>query len=186
MEWNQGTAFVYPDHGRLWLTMQLLRQQSGMHLPRDARLLVEGVYGDGVEDNIPEALHDITIKESGRGLARAAMAGFHAIPVTGSYEADGAIRWQEESAPTRLGEPTIEWVLTSRGLPLNDSLPESTVRLRLSSLVEADNDLSVDVFPWQRLMSLEPTVSGYAARGISQSGKTVSIRYDAKLGLVII
>ena len=41
-----GPAYVYPDAGKLWLTMRILRRQEGIRIPEEARLLVESVYGE--------------------------------------------------------------------------------------------------------------------------------------------
>jgi CRISPR-associated endonuclease/helicase Cas3 len=184
-DWNRGTAIVYPDHGRLWLTMKIIRERNGIHVPEDARLLIEAVYGAGIEENIPEPLAAITIKQMGEGLACAAMSGYHAISPNGAYESDGTIRWQEERAPTRLGDPTVEWVLTSDAEPLNGSVPESTVRLRLAALVNADSDSSIKVHPWQRVMSLCANGARWSASGDRGKGRSVNIQYDRLRGLVV-
>lgn len=45
----RNSAFVYPDHGRLWLTQRVLRQQGEIRMPQSARRLIEAVYGEDVE-----------------------------------------------------------------------------------------------------------------------------------------
>ena len=40
----RNSAYVYPDHGRLWLTQRVLRQQGPFGC-QSARLLIESVYG---------------------------------------------------------------------------------------------------------------------------------------------
>ncbi|EDS3307734.1 CRISPR-associated helicase Cas3' [Salmonella enterica subsp. enterica] len=44
----RNSAYVYPDHGRLWLTQRVLREQGAIRMPQSARLLIESVYGDNV------------------------------------------------------------------------------------------------------------------------------------------
>ncbi|PXI13230.1 CRISPR-associated helicase Cas3' [Klebsiella pneumoniae] len=44
----RNSAYVYPDHGRLWLTQRVLRQQGAIRMPQSARLLIESVYGEGI------------------------------------------------------------------------------------------------------------------------------------------
>ncbi len=50
----RNSAYVYPDHGRLWLTQRVLRQQGAIRMPQSARLLIESVYGEGIA--IPDGL----------------------------------------------------------------------------------------------------------------------------------
>ncbi len=44
----RNSAYVYPDHGRLWLTQRVLRQQGAIRMPQSARLLIESVYGEDI------------------------------------------------------------------------------------------------------------------------------------------
>lgn len=44
----RNSAFVYPDHGRIWLTQRVLREQGAIQMPHSARLLIESVYGEDV------------------------------------------------------------------------------------------------------------------------------------------
>ena len=41
----RNSAYIYPDHGRIWLTQRVLRQQGAIQMPHSARLLIESVYG---------------------------------------------------------------------------------------------------------------------------------------------
>lgn len=47
----RNSAYVYPDHGRMWLTQRILREQGAIRMPQSARLLIESVYGEDV--NMP-------------------------------------------------------------------------------------------------------------------------------------
>ncbi|SUH02082.1 helicase [Salmonella enterica subsp. enterica] len=47
----RNSAYVYPDHGRMWLTQRILREQGTIRMPQSARLLIESVYGEDV--NMP-------------------------------------------------------------------------------------------------------------------------------------
>ncbi|MGC0623667.1 CRISPR-associated helicase Cas3', partial [Escherichia coli] len=44
----RNSAYVYPDHGRIWLTQRVLREQGVIQMPHAARLLIESVYGEDV------------------------------------------------------------------------------------------------------------------------------------------
>ncbi|MCQ5014586.1 CRISPR-associated helicase/endonuclease Cas3, partial [Escherichia coli] len=39
----RNSAYVYPDHGRIWLTQRVLREQCAIQMPHAARLLIETV-----------------------------------------------------------------------------------------------------------------------------------------------
>ena len=50
------SQYVYRHLGQLWLTMRILHQQGYLDLPKDARLLIESVYADEAQLQIPEPL----------------------------------------------------------------------------------------------------------------------------------
>lgn len=102
-----GTAAVYPDHGRLWLTARAITSSESIRIPEDLRSLIESVYGDPSADGIPEALVSSNIDAEGQAMADRSIARLNAIkPATGYACRDG--QWADESyAPTRLGEPTV-------------------------------------------------------------------------------
>lgn len=99
--------YVYPNHGQLWRTMQLLRDAGGFSMPDDARALVEGVYDDQVET--PEGLIAATLDAEGDNRARASQAFANALDLDAGYDAAEAnvSHWASETkTPTRLGEET--------------------------------------------------------------------------------
>ena len=184
--WNSGTAFVYPDHGRLWRTMMLLREH-GMKLPEGTRLLIEGVYGrDSIE--IPEGLAGSTKRARTMDIKDSAIASHNTISTTGAYEHDGRPPWDEERAPTRLGEePTQEWVLTADGTPICETNAESLIRLRESALKDVrdgDGRVRVQVAPWQRELPLQICGADcWFTTGSKGSGSPIEVRYNATQGL---
>lgn len=101
------TGRVYPDHGKLWLTAAWLAEQGGFELPRQARAMIESVYGDAAFDHLPEGLRAVADAADGacradRGAARGNLLDFDA-----GYTPTSLI-WQDEGeAPTRLGEATV-------------------------------------------------------------------------------
>ena len=64
-----GASFVYPDHGKLWLTAKLLKKQGGWTMPDDARYLVESVYGESDGGEIPESLKQSSDGAEGQNMA---------------------------------------------------------------------------------------------------------------------
>src|SRR5262249_37715624 len=94
--WSAGTALVYPDHGRLWLTARLLG--DGFSLPSDTRRLVEGVYGTVAMTSIPTALAKASQAAMRRQLSNALQGARNAIKTTDGYSADGFPDWDDEYA----------------------------------------------------------------------------------------
>lgn len=50
------SQYVYRHVGQLWLTMRILQEQGCLDLPKDARILIESVYAQDAQQQIPEAL----------------------------------------------------------------------------------------------------------------------------------
>ncbi len=100
-------ASVYPDHGRLWLTARLLGEQGGFHMPNDARQLIESVYDEEADIDMPAALvqgHDQVVGEDG---AKRGQANLNSINLRAGYVDQGATPcWEDTVTPTRLGEPS--------------------------------------------------------------------------------
>ena len=65
-------AWVYPDHGRLWLTARWLADHGGFGMPEDARSMIEFVYGDDAERRMPVGLQG----RSDRAAEKAREEGF--------------------------------------------------------------------------------------------------------------
>jgi CRISPR-associated endonuclease/helicase Cas3 len=100
-------AYVYADHGRLWLTQRLLEEAGGIDLPGDARRLIEGVYGDAAETKIPEALLASHDRLAGQASAHRAIARMNVIELDRGYAPTGT-GWEEDARiATRLGEPAL-------------------------------------------------------------------------------
>lgn len=175
--WSMGTARVYPDHGRLWLTMHLLG--SRVVLPEDSRRLVEGVYGAGSEGAVPLGLQSRTghaMQRQGR-LRVAALA--NEIGPEAEYSTDGAEVWTDEEAPTRLGERSREWVLCERGAPIKGDVERSVVSVRVSAIARAPGCRGLAVGSWRATIEL---VDG-AALCERPDGRRIEVRYDVVRGL---
>ncbi len=101
------SAGVYPDHGRLWLTAQALTQAGALHLPEEARALIEGVYGHNSSANMPDALTASHFQEEGAAKAERALARMNTIAFAEGYH-PGHGRWEEDlRVSTRLGDPSM-------------------------------------------------------------------------------
>jgi CRISPR-associated endonuclease/helicase Cas3 len=102
-----GASFVYPDHGRLWLSVRWLEDHGGFSMPGDARELIESVYGPESEDTIPAGLQGRSERAEGkdrgdRGLARQS-ARTPRIPKWPSATAAGT--WKIRHQTLRLPRP---------------------------------------------------------------------------------
>lgn len=98
-------AWVYPDHGQLWLGAKLLRQQGGFRMPEDARGLIEGVYGEEAE--IPEGLQRRSNEAEGEAKAKASVAMLNGLNIGSGYTRKGTNDWWDDTqTPTRLGDKT--------------------------------------------------------------------------------
>lgn len=101
-------AFVYPDHGRLWLGAQWLRGRGAFSMPDDAREMIEYVYGDDVVSTMPEALRERHLSAEGSKRGDASSAAMNALNLEDGYRLGTVIDWWEDAlTPTRLGEETV-------------------------------------------------------------------------------
>jgi len=110
-----GTQAVYPNVGQLWLTIKALLTNNGFSMPQDARELIEGVYGDDAQNEIPTGLKAASKKAEGEQRAEAGMGDFNQLKLDKGYTQASAIHnggWSEEvNIPTRLGGDTVTCVL---------------------------------------------------------------------------
>lgn len=177
--WSRGTGYVYPDHGRLWLTLSALG--SGFRLPDDSRRLIESVYGSDSIAKVPDGLAAISRGANATGERNAGVGVMNSTRPDSAYQADDKYRWSDEQAPTRLGEPTREWVLCLDGQPLYGSVERSTITLRLSQLRSADGDGAVKVEPWKGTIPLQRQGDALLGRGANRLGP-VRLSYSSETG----
>lgn len=153
-DWFKGTfprvQGVYEDHGQLWLTMKLLRENSGFRMPEDARALIEGVYG--AENEIPDGLWRASAEAQGENRAKASIAFLNQLNLESGYSTvDAANWWDEAKTPTRLGEETTTvWLARWENdelKPFHDHPPfawqQSSVAMRTALIAEAVLDLEI-------------------------------------------
>lgn len=102
-----GTQAVYQDVGQLWLTLSVLLEQSGFSMPDDARRLIQGVYGDDAQEQIPQVLQELTWQAQGIGRSQQGMASFNCLELDKGYTRRSG-DWDEEvRIPTRLGDDSV-------------------------------------------------------------------------------
>lgn len=93
----QNTEYVYRSPGRLWLGMQKLQELGGWRMPEDARELIEAVYSEEAEANIPEALFHQEQKVLGEIRAKVARAQSNLINWQNyGYSDQSSMAWYED------------------------------------------------------------------------------------------
>lgn len=102
------TGRVYENHAQLWLSARAL-QRGEIHMPADARHLIEGVFGPDADE--PPGLQRSAMLSMGRVFADASEARQNMVKLKLGYERS-ALDWNDDTvAPTRLGEATREVLL---------------------------------------------------------------------------
>lgn len=109
-----GTQAIYQHVGQLWLTQQRLSDRFTM--PDDARVLIEGVFGEDAQDEIPEALLNLCWNAEGAAGSKRGMALLNALKLEMGYtraSAEDSGGWDKETRiPTRLGDKSTTVALT--------------------------------------------------------------------------
>ncbi|GAB6080003.1 CRISPR-associated helicase Cas3' [Hydrogenophilus hirschii] len=133
-----GTAAVYEaEDARFWLGMKLLRERRGFAMPGDARFLIEGVYDADPFEDFPEGLQGKSMEAEGLEKCKQSIGEDKVLKLADSYSLKGP--WlDEDTAPTRLGEPTTTvWLARlaeGRLLPLHSdsTTPEAWLESSLT------------------------------------------------------
>lgn len=100
---HAGTQAVYPHVGQLWLSARLLEKGS-FAMPDDARELIEGVYSDEAQVEIPLALQEASFDAEGKTMVQRSMADLNGLKLDKGYTWKSG-DWDEETRiPTRLSE----------------------------------------------------------------------------------
>jgi len=195
-------AYVYEDHGHLWLTARLLQRKGGWTMPEDARDLIEGVYGEKAEE-IPGGLVKKQLTADGKRSAEKALGKFNALPVTAGYGGQPGGLFSDAAAPTRLGEPSVTLRLGilsgERILPIYDD-PEyawmlSEVQVRKSVIAgsvatEEEKRRAAttmrDRGKWSELIILEQKSEGlWTGKACDKEDKHINLIYSADSGLKV-
>ena len=198
---------VYEKHGQLWLTARLLAARGRIVMPEDARLLIEGVFGETAQASVPDALKYWEIQADGKDRGHAALAQINALRPQAGY-ADLHGQWEDDSrTPTRLGEASVTIVLARRDgtnlRPLSgdeeDAWARSQVSVRESLIAgpvysSADEEREIERYktaPARRgkgsvIIPCPLPQAGTAGRArTNQKENEVIVTYDPQIGLQI-
>ncbi len=107
----RNTQFVYRSPGRLWLGMRELIRLGGFAMPENARQLIEAVYSDSANEEIPESLIEAENKYYSESRAKAAIAASKLIDWQRyGYSMESARAWYEDLTDISTRHSDIETV----------------------------------------------------------------------------
>ena len=199
---------IYANHGQLWLTASLLDQRKKITMPDDARILIEGVYGEGGMEKIPETLLELSFEAEGSDLVAASLACLNALSVELGYCDTVANRWWDESrTPTRLGEEStivylakwrngvlepwigqgeFPWYMSSVSIPAylidrEEQLDEASQEFvsRCKNELPAKGKYGV-------LLPMSDTDNGWQGTALNQNGEKKCFVYNMRIGLQVV
>lgn len=150
-------AYVYPNHGALWLTARLLKERGIIRIPDDSRVLIETVFSEDPDRSIPEALSQRDFEAEAKWQAERSLAHINMLKLEDGYSATPNQWLEDMKAPTRLG-----------GM-------ESTVRLAKWDGKELAPWYEDSDFPWDmsqvnvrsNLVAEEPDYTGHIGMAVN-------------------
>ena len=150
-----GTQAVYPNVGQLWLTLNVLMAHNRFAMPDDARNLIESVYSDDAQEQIPEPLMLATSRALGAAKGDQGMAGLNRLRLEKGYtrnSADSSGGWGEEvRIPTRLSAESVDVALAR--LEGDELKPYALAEKHSWSL----SQISLPQNEWQRVSAQIPS-----------------------------
>jgi len=97
-------AYVYQAHAILWLTARTLFDAGAIRSPDGVRPMIETVYGEDLNDRVPEGLRDNLGRADGERHAKRSGADLNLLVYDNGYTADHRGWSDDVNTPTRLGE----------------------------------------------------------------------------------
>jgi CRISPR-associated endonuclease/helicase Cas3 len=99
------TGRVYANLGQLWLTARALERAGSIDAPGGLRVLIEAVYGEGRDAEVPLGLRAATERALEHERENAGLANARTLKVGAGYALTA--HWEsDDDATTRLGDPT--------------------------------------------------------------------------------
>lgn len=198
-------AFVYPNHGELWLTASLLAEKGKITVPDDLRLLIEGVFGEKASENIPENLKSSAEESKGNSMASKSLANLNSLNFEAGYQ-KSPTQWVDEViTPTRLGRETVTLRLAKwNGKSLTPffengrySWELSQVRIskdkikivKYCNIPEPEIEKVIDSMPdkgkWSLFVPLSEVNDEWIGYATDEKGNHITLIYNQKTGLSI-
>lgn len=199
-------GFVYRKQALLWLTARLLCEKGSLVLPQDARVLMEGAYGEELQ--APQALLKADAKAEGEELGDKSLAFQNALDHTQGYASDASRSgWSDDtSAATRIGDERVQLRLCRVGAGGKPELWAGGAGAKACALSEVsvsarkvgrpDEDAQdpalrafAETMPdkgrWVRLVLLQQSAGSEWTGRVPCKGKLVRVRYSRAYGLVM-
>lgn len=195
---------VFPDHGQLWLTMRLLRERGGVLLPEDVRWLIESVFDQEAQEEIPDALWRTSDRVDS---ARSEEAQERQRPISpwSGYQRVHRVNVPDTVSPGAHGREmvTFRFARLAAGalLPLVDTqhrqgwelsqidLPRARVARRLPGELEAEIAVAEPLMPDRgrsavtAVMTWDAVNEAWHATAADEAGHVVQLLYRRDLGL---
>ena len=204
----KNAATVYENHGQLWLTANLLHKLGKFQMPEDARILIEGVYDEEAQYDIPDTLRNSSLDAEGNARANASIARLNALSLKVGYTDSATNRWWDEAkTPTRLGEETTtvylaKWakgVLKPWRNDTNHAAELSAVSMRTYWIAAevADGEITQEYIEqykfdlpargrWGVLLPLVETSNGnWCGKALNEQHEVVDFIYNKEFGLMV-
>lgn len=199
-------AFVYPNHGELWLTASLLAENRKFTVPDDLRFLIEGVFGEKAAENIPENLKSSDEESRGKSMASKSIANLNSLNFEAGYQ-KSSTQWVDEViTPTRLGRETVTLRLAKwDGKSLTPFFEKGRFSWELSQvrvsktkigkvdycnkIPEVETEKVIDSMPdkgkWSVFVPLSEVNGEWIGHAEDEMNNSITLIYNQKTGLSI-
>ncbi|MDP0562628.1 MAG: CRISPR-associated helicase Cas3' [Candidatus Endonucleobacter sp. (ex Gigantidas childressi)] len=110
-----GTQAVYSNVGQLWLTSRVLLDKNCFTMPQNARHLIESVYGQETDSDIPKVLENASFEAEAEQKSQQGMGKFNQLNMDDGYTLESAAQsagWDDDvNIPTRLSGDSVSIIL---------------------------------------------------------------------------
>lgn len=200
-------AFVYPNHGKLWLTARLLAERGQFTVPEDLRFLIEGVFGEHSIETVAPNLRIWEDKAEGESRAKIDAANLNSLNFQEEYKRT-LTQWVDDLiTPTRLGEETLlvrlakwngkhltpffkdkrySWELSQVSVRKSKIKKSRTYEKTLKVEVKKALDSMPDKGKWSILVPMSPASDNeWTGIAVDEYNNEVHVRYKQKMGLSV-
>ncbi|CDG20176.1 conserved hypothetical protein (Similar to unknown protein YgcB of Escherichia coli) [Xenorhabdus poinarii G6] len=149
----RNTQYVYRSGGRLWLGLRELRRLKAIRMPTEARTLIEAVYGEDADEQIPDALKPKDNDEMAKAQAKEAIARSQALRwQSDGYSKRSAHGWYDDNGDinTRFSDIETVSVLLVRLTESGELMPwinDEKFPVQLSTIKVAKNKFADKLQP---------------------------------------
>jgi len=193
-------AYVYPHHGRLWLTADWLKAKGKFSMPADARTMIETVYSENAQ--IPSEFETLENTAEGNDMAGASLGAFNELKLEDGYMPNMQNWLDDDNAPTRLGKPTTmvrlgrweedqispfyksdsghDWelsqIMVNKSWIAGEDSSDSAARVKAKTSMPDGGKQSV-------LIPMRFTEGKWVGKAKNTRGQIINVFYDSQMGL---